>query len=83
MKRIALGIVGILILVAAIAYAFRERITLRMMERVVMQNLEGGLMAKLPDGLHVALCGAGSPLPDPERSGVMPAVSAPRSASPD
>jgi ribonuclease Z len=44
------------------------------MERVVMQNLEGGLMAKLPDGLHVALCGAGSPLPDPERSGPCVAV---------
>jgi ribonuclease Z len=26
-------------------------------------------IAELPDGLHVVLCGAGSPLPDPARSG--------------
>jgi ribonuclease Z len=26
-------------------------------------------MSELPDGLHLTLCGAGSPLPDPQRSG--------------
>jgi ribonuclease Z len=32
------------------------------------------LMASLPDGLHLVLCGAGSPLPDPQRSGPCVAI---------
>ena len=31
-------------------------------------------MSELSDGLHVVLCGAGSPLPDPKRSGPCVAV---------
>ena len=31
-------------------------------------------IAELPDGIHVVLCGAGSPLPDPARSGPCVAV---------
>src|SRR4029434_164695 len=31
-------------------------------------------IAELPDGLHVLLCGAGSPLADPQRSGPCVAV---------
>lgn len=34
------------------------------------------LLDELPDGLHVGLCGAGSPLPDPERFGPCVAVAA-------
>jgi len=44
------------------------------MERVVATNLQGDRVAELPDGLHVVLCGAGSPLPDPSRSGPCVAV---------
>jgi ribonuclease Z len=46
------------------------------MERVVASNLATDLLHELPDGLHVALCGAGSPLPDPGRSGPCTAVMA-------
>jgi ribonuclease Z len=35
-------------------------------------------LAELPDGLHVLLCGAGGPLPDPVRSGACVAVVAGR-----
>lgn len=74
MKRAVLGILVCLLVVATVAYILRRPIALRLMERVVAQTLEGGLLTKLPDGLHVALCGAGSPLPDPQRSGPCVAV---------
>ena len=74
MKRIGTGVIGMLVLLAVAGYALRERITLRLMNRVVAQNLASSLLDELPDGLAVALCGAGSPLPDPERSGPCTAV---------
>ncbi len=78
MKRFLLGLVVVILLLAAISYAFRARIVMRLMERTVASNLATDLLRELPDGLHVALCGAGSPLPDPERSGSCTAVIAGR-----
>jgi len=43
----------------------RKTITLLLVER----NMASSLLDELPDGLHVPLCGAGSPLPDPKPSG--------------
>lgn len=74
MKRIATGFLLVAVLLGALAFLLRERITLRLMEGVVRRNMESSLLDELPDGLHVALCGAGSPLPDPERSGPCVAV---------
>ena len=74
MKRIALVALLVIVAVAAAVYAFRKPLTLRLMSRVVAANFEGDLIEELPDGLHVALCGAGSPLPDPKRSGPCTAV---------
>jgi len=74
MKRFAIGLLGLLVVVFVLGYALRERITLRLMNRVVAQNMATSLLDELPDGLHVALCGAGSPLPDPKRSGPCTAI---------
>lgn len=74
MKRVLLIILGIVVVLAAGAYAMRKPLTLRAMNRVVETNLTSTLLDELPDGLHVALCGAGSPLPDPQRSGPCTAV---------
>jgi ribonuclease Z len=74
MKRVLLGVaIGLLVVLLA-GYALRTRIVLRLMERTVAANMQTNLAAELPDGLHVALCGAGSPLPDPDRSGPCVAV---------
>ena len=78
MKRFALGLLGVILFAGAISYAFRAPLTLRLMANVVASNLETDLLRELPDGLHVALCGAGSPLPDPQRSGPCTAVIAGR-----
>jgi ribonuclease Z len=42
------------------------------------QNMGADLRDELPDGLHVLLCGAGGPLPDPVRSGPCVAIVAGR-----
>jgi ribonuclease Z len=74
MKRTLLGLFGALLALLLIAFFLRTTIALRMMERVVATNLSSDWVSELPDGLHVVLCGAGSPLPDPKRSGPCVAV---------
>jgi ribonuclease Z len=44
------------------------------MDRVMARNLAADPFADLPDGLHVALCGTGSPMPDATRAGPCTAV---------
>ncbi|MEO0368527.1 MAG: MBL fold metallo-hydrolase [Pseudomonadota bacterium] len=69
-KWLLIFVLGILML----GYLFRGELSLRLMERVVTSNMAGSLLDELEDGLHVILCGAGSPLPDPMRSGPCTAV---------
>ena len=74
MKRFLLVGVLVIALVGAGFYAFRKTLTLRLMSRMLAANFASDLVQELPDGMHVALCGAGSPLPDPKRSGPCTAV---------
>jgi len=59
---------------AAIGYVFRIEIGERIFQRGVLQNVGRNVVATLPDGLHVALCGSGSPMPDARRMGPCTAV---------
>ncbi len=74
MGRVLVG----LAVVAAIGFGafktFERQISLSLMGRVVERNMLETALTGLPDGLHVALCGAGSPMPDPNRSGPCIAV---------
>jgi len=79
MRRILTGTVVVLALVVLLAVAFRGPLSLRLMRWGLDRNLGTDAIASLPDGLHVALCGAGGPLPDPKRSGPCVAVVAGRS----
>jgi len=61
-----------LIVVALIAgslYAFREPVTLFVAKRVAAKLMSSNPIQDLPDGLHIAVCGAGSPLLDEKRGG--------------
>ena len=74
MKRIV-GIVLVgLALAAGVVWLNCSALTLRLVDRAAERQLAGDLLDELPDGLHVAICGAGSPLPDPERSGPCAAI---------
>lgn len=73
MARLRLALLVALLLAIAL-YALRAPIAGRLMERAIARNLAADPLTELPDGLHVLLCGAGGPLPDPIRSGPCAAV---------
>lgn len=60
----------ILVVLAALAWWQRGPITVALMQRQVSALTSiADPLARLADGLHVGLCGAGSPFPDAKRSG--------------
>jgi ribonuclease Z len=56
----------------------RGRIALAMTRRTLPRRMSADPVAEMPDGLHVAICGSGSPLPDPKRGNPCVAVIAGR-----
>lgn len=74
LRRPLLIVLFLLLLAAAGAWLARTQISLAVASRVVRTHLGEDLAAQLPDGLHVGLCGAGSPFPDDLRSGPCTAV---------
>lgn len=67
-------ILAALLAVGAGLFAIRGKIAMAVMERVVARSMAEDPLSNLPDGLHVALCGAGSPIADPKRAGPCVAV---------
>ena len=55
--------------VFAILYLFQKPVGLALFERAVDHQVGIDNSASLGDGLHVGLCGTGSPLPNPDRAG--------------
>ncbi len=69
-KRNILLTAGLLIALLAITgYAFRAPLAVALVQRIAARQLGIDALTELPDGLHVGLCGAGSPFPDEKRSG--------------
>ena len=73
MKRSAV-VIGVALVLAAIAYSQRANIVARVLEQGLASRLGANALAELEDGLHLALCGAGGPLPAPDASGPCVAV---------
>jgi len=69
LRKALLYILALLAVLAAAAYLLRVPIGLAIAQRVADSRLTTNAMRDLPDGLHVGLCGAGSPFPDDRRSG--------------
>jgi ribonuclease Z len=60
----------IILVIAGALYSQRSKIVLQLAQRMVASSTsDANPIAQLSDGLHVGLCGAGSPFPDPRRSG--------------
>jgi len=74
MRKIAWASVALLLAASGLAWWQRDVVALLVAPRVAERVLERNALSGLPDGLHLALCGAGSPLPDPRRSGPCVAV---------
>ena len=81
LRRRALWLAGgvVAVLLAIGWFAMRsERVAFALLERTVSDALTRDALADLPDGVHVLLCGAGSPVADINRSGPCVAIQAGR-----
>ncbi|MFN7645109.1 MAG: MBL fold metallo-hydrolase [Burkholderiales bacterium] len=67
-RRLAAALLALAAL-AALAWLLRTPIALAIVERGALVRLSADPVGALPDGLHVGLCGAGSPFPDERRGG--------------
>ena len=74
LRRLALVVLVLLLAAAAAAYVFRAPLSMAVAQRVANSRLAADALNELPDGLHVGLCGAGSPMPDDRRLGACTVV---------
>jgi len=68
-KKLVLISAGLVLVAVACLFLFQQQIGLALFERGVDQRVGTDNTISLADGLHVGLCGTGSPLPDPDRAG--------------
>ncbi|MBX9662096.1 MAG: MBL fold metallo-hydrolase [Novosphingobium sp.] len=68
-KRIGLAALALVLIGAGAAYAFQARIGTWLFERGTAQRMVVDNVAALGDGLHIGLCGTGSPMPNLDRAG--------------
>lgn len=68
MRRFLILLSMIILVFGLTVWFFRGPISLRVMHAALEARMKVDPIADLPDGLHVTLCGAGGPLPDPVRS---------------
>lgn len=66
LRKFILPIVVLSAVTGGLAYTFRADIALKLVDKIVSERMKDP-MASIPDGLHIALCGTGSPFPDPQR----------------
>jgi len=80
MKKFAIFAVILLGIIVIARQAVMPILAEKGFERMVSQRIGVNPIANLEDGLHVYICGAGSPLADPKRSGPCIGVLAGKSA---
>jgi ribonuclease Z len=73
-RRRLIWMAGFLLVAFAVLKFFQAPIGQWMFDRAVERRVGQDALAGLPDGLHVALCGTGSPLPNADRAGACTAV---------
>lgn len=66
--------VSLILILGLLAYSQRGLIALQLLPRAMESAMSSNALQDLGDGLHITLCGAGGPLPDPRRSGSCVAV---------
>ena len=74
MKKLGMALLIVVLLLVAAGFLLREQIGEQIFSRAVETAVARDVIGDLPDGIHVALCGSGSPLPDPTRAGPCSAV---------
>jgi ribonuclease Z len=74
LKRVLVGLLVLAALVAGGLYVMRGQIAIAIFRQAVAHGMAQDTFDTLPDGLSVAFCGTGSPLPDRQRAGPCLAV---------
>jgi ribonuclease Z len=74
LRRLALAGLALVVLVVGVLIVFQRPIGAALLGRVADTQVGRDSVADMPDGLNVALCGTGSPMPDPTRAGPCSAV---------
>lgn len=69
MRKTLLTALLIVLIAAGAAWLMRGPLSIFVAKQVVVGRLAADLLNDLPDGLHIGLCGAGSPFPDDRRAG--------------
>jgi ribonuclease Z len=69
LRTFAIALAVVATAAATAAYVFRGPLSMAVAQRIAPGRLAADAQASLPDGLHVGLCGAGSPFPDEHRAG--------------
>ncbi len=65
----AIAVPMLILIIMACAWIFQRPLGVLLLRRNLDRALQNQLLTTLPDGLHAGLCGSGSPLADPTRSG--------------
>lgn len=68
-RRIGIAVVLILAALMMAAFVFQAQLGRAVFERAVERNVDRDARAGLVDGLHIALCGTGSPMANAHRAG--------------
>jgi ribonuclease Z len=69
MKRIGIGLLALVAIIIAGGIVFQKRIGEALFQSAAQALTGRDQLASLEDGLHVGLCGTGSPMPNPQRAG--------------
>lgn len=69
LRRGLIGLLVLLVLGVVVFNIFRDQFVERAFHRAIDQNAGVDRSLALPDGLHVFMCGTGSPMPDSTRAG--------------
>jgi len=68
-RTVLIGLLGVVVVLAVAAMLLRPWFARTVFERTVAARVGTDITAELPDGLHIFMCGTGSPMPDPTRAG--------------
>jgi ribonuclease Z len=71
--KVLVGAVVVAVIITGLVLS-EKKIGVAMVNSIATKSMAADSIADLPDGLHVALCGSGSPLPDPRRASACTAV---------
>ena len=69
-----IGVLAAFVVALIAAWSFRADLAIMALKRAAQSGVTASLVDELPDGLHAAFCGTGSPLPDRTRAGPCLAV---------